>query len=159
MTRQEKSDLIDQFEAGGSAFADTADMSRDLLTFRPFPEAWTIHEQVIHFLESDITAFHRYRRAVAEPDTQVLGYDEEIWTKKLDYHKQDLGLALSLIHVIRQFMASHLRTLVDDDWTAYAYTHSVAGRVNLESFIKTYTDHVRFHRELIDRNMAAFAKK
>src|SRR5262249_46549267 len=149
----EKKTKIDAFEKGGSAFDDTAKLSKAVLTYRPFPEAWTIHEHVVHFLESDIATFTRYRRAIAQPSTLILGYDEEVWTPALDYHTHDLGATLSLIKGLRSYMAAHLRTIADKDWTKLSYIHSSSGRVNLEEWIDSYVDHIRFHRELIERNL------
>lgn len=156
MTPQEKHTFIDRYQAGADAFDDVLDMPAALLTFRPFPDAWTIHEHVVHFLESDIAGVHRYRKAVAEPGGPVVGYDEERWTPALNYHAVSLADTVSAIKLIRRIAANHLRTMVDRDWTAYAYNHSSAGLVNLEEWIDTYVDHVRFHRELIDRNKKLF---
>jgi hypothetical protein len=90
---------------------------------------------------------------VAQPETQVLGFDQ-VWTPALDYHSHDLGATVTLIKLLRSYMAAHLRTLVDRDWTKLAYIHSSYGRVDLEGWIDSYIDHVRFHRELVDRNIA-----
>ncbi len=153
MDTKEKLAAIDSHERGGSAFDDLRYLDPALLTFRPFAGAWTIHEHVVHFLESDIASFHRYRSAVAKPGSPVLGYDEEIWTPSLGYHDQDIGETLLLIGLLRSYAATHLRLIADRDWTALAYVHDSKGRVDLEHWIVQYIDHVRFHRELIDRNL------
>ena len=151
MTTTEKLSLIDQFEAGADAFDDVLALSQDLLTYRPGPEAWTIHEHTVHFVESDIAAFHRYRKAVAEPGGPVVGYDEDRWTAALGYHNTSLADSLALLKVLRKIAAAHLRTIADRDWTQFFYLHSSNGAVSLEAWIVSYVDHVRFHREYIDR--------
>ena len=153
MDTKDKLAAIDLYERGGSAFDDLRYLDPELLTFRPFETAWTIHEQVVHFLDSDIASFHRYRTAVAVPGGPVLGYNEEAWTPALGYHGQDLGDTILLIGLLRSYAARHLRTMADRDWTALAYVHDAKGRVDLEHWIMQYIDHVRFHRELIDRNL------
>lgn len=153
MDAVEKRAAIDAFEAGGAAFDDALSMDGALLRYRPFDAAWTIHEHVVHFLESDMATFVRYRKAIAQPGGAVLGYDEEIWTPALDYHGHDLAATLLLIRTLRSYMARHLRSIVDRDWKALAYVHDSKGRIDLEEWIAQYTDHVRFHRELIDRNI------
>jgi hypothetical protein len=158
MTTAEKHTLIDRYLAGADAFDDVLTMPVALLTFRPFADAWTIHEHTVHFLESDIASFHRYRKAVAEPGGPVVGYDEEAWTPALNYHAVSLAETVAAIKLIRRIAASHLRTIADHDWTALAYNHSSTGLVNLEQWIDLYVDHVRFHRELIERNKNLFAK-
>lgn len=158
MTVAEKDVLITQYLAGADAFDDTLSMDKALLLFRPTVDAWTIHEQVVHFMESDVAAFHRYRKAVAEPGGAAVGYDEEVWTPALNYHAVSLPDAILLIKGLRRVAAAHLRSIVTRDWTLLTYTHSSFGPVNLESWLSTYVDHVRFHRDLVDRNQRLFAK-
>jgi hypothetical protein len=153
MNSIEKKSAIDRFEAGGAAFDDLLSLDEKSLNGRPFSEAWTIHEHVVHVLEADIATFHRYRRAIAEPGSAVLGFNEEVWTPALNYQTHDLGATISLIRALRSYTAAHLRTLVEKDWTLWAFKHDSAGLVNLEAWIEMYIDHIRFHRELIDRNL------
>jgi hypothetical protein len=158
MTLAEKQTLIDKFRAGAEAFDDVLSMDPAVLTFRPSVDAWTIHEHVVHFLESEIATFHRYRKAVAEPGGPVLGYDEELWTPALNYHATSLSDAVAAIKLLRRIEAAHLTTLVTRDWTALTYTHNVSGSVNLEQWIVLYIDHVKFHRDYIERNLKLFKK-
>ena len=153
MNATEKLEAIARFEAGGTAFDDLLSLDTKSLNWRPFPDAWTIHEHAVHVLEADIATFHRYRRAIAEPGSAVLGFNEEVWTPALNYQTHDLGATLALIRALRAYTAAHLRTLADQDWTLWAFRHDSAGLVNLETWIETYIDHIRFHRELIDRNL------
>ncbi len=152
MTQDEKKNRINAFEEAADAFDDILGLPPEILTFRPFEDAWTIHEQIVHCLEVDAAFFHRYRRAVAQPETEVLGFDQS-WTAALDYHSHDLRASLQLIQALRRYMAAHLRTLVQRDWTQLAYVHSQSGRMDLEKGLAAVIEHVRFHRELIDRNL------
>jgi hypothetical protein len=152
MTADEKRKLIQSFEKGADAFDDVLSLPTAVVNFRPMPDAWTIHENVVHCLEVDAANFHRYRRAIAQPGTKVLSFDQ-VWTSALDYPSHDLSASLVLIKLLRRYMAIHLRSLAERDWTQFAYIHSKAGRVNLEEALTGYVDHVRFHRELIDRNL------
>ncbi|MBN1894747.1 DinB family protein [bacterium] len=158
MTSGEKRSLIDSFEKSSDAFDDVLKLPPEVLKFRPFPDAWSILEQIVHCLDVDAANFHRYRRGIAQPETQVLGFDGT-WTSALDYQSHDLEETVALIRLIRRYMAGHLRRLVDHDWKHYAYIHSQYGRIDLERAIADYTDHVRFHRELIDRNLKLWEQK
>ncbi len=152
MTAGEKRKLIDSFQKGADAFDDVLSLTTSITHFRPFPEAWTIHEHIVHCLDVDAANFHRYRRAIAQPGTTVVPFDQ-VWTSALDYHSHDLSASLVLIKLLRRYTAIHLHSLVDRDWTQFAFLHPKSGRVNLEEAISSYIDHVRFHRELIDRNL------
>lgn len=159
MEAMEKRELIDRFEGGARALEDTRSYPKELLTFRPFPDAWSIHEHVVHVLESDMAGFHRYRRAIAEPGTPVLGYDELVWTPALNYHSHDLGATLDLFAAERRYVAAHLRGIVETDWSVYSYRHSQFGQVGLEQWLSDYVDHVRIHRDYIDRNLRLWVSK
>lgn len=159
MTPTEKEALIARYAAGADSFDDCLSMEPALLTFRPSTDAWTIHEHVVHFVESEIATFHRYRKAVAEPAGPVIGYDEDQWTAQLNYHATSLADALALLKLLRRIASAHLRTIVLRDWTALTYTHSSQGPVNLETWIGLYIDHVTFHREYIERNKKLFARQ
>lgn len=159
MTPAEKETLIARFEAGAAAFDDVLALSPELLTYRPTADAWTIHEHVVHFVDSEIATFHRYRKAIAEPGGPVVGYDEDLWTPALNYHAVSLADALALLKLLRRIASAHLRTLVDRDWTAFSFTHSTKGSVHLEEWIVSYIDHVRFHREYIDRNKKLYPSR
>jgi len=156
MTTAQKEALIAEFLKGADAFDDVLSMSPALLTFRPTTEAWTIHEHVVHFVESDLATFHRYRKAVAEPGGPVVGYDEEIWAHALKYHGTNLADSLALLKLLRRIASAHLGSIVDRDWTTLTYTHSSQGPVNLETWIALYIDHVDFHRKYIERNRQQF---
>jgi hypothetical protein len=156
MTPAEKDTLIDRYEAGAHAFDDVLSLPAALLTFRPSVDAWTIHEHVVHFVESDIAAFHRYRKAVAEPGGPVVGYDEDKWTAVLNYHATSVADSLALLKLLRKIAANHLRTIATHDWSRYTFQHSSKGTVALEAWVADYIDHVDFHRQYIERNKSLF---
>ena len=158
MTPAEKETLIDRYLAGADAFDDVLKMEPALLTFRPAVDAWTVHEHVVHFAESEVATFHRYRKAVAEPGGPVVGYDEEKWTPALNYHATSLFDSIALLKLLRKIAGAHLRTIVTRDWTLLTFNHSSRGAINLEAWIADYIDHVRFHREYIERNKKLFKK-
>jgi len=155
MTRNEKICLIDRFERLSYEFDDVLELSNELILFRPFEDAWSIKEQIVHCMEVDVANFHRYRRAIAQPDTPIISFDQ-VWTKNLDYQLSDLKLNIDLIKMVRAYMVSHLKTIADCDWAKYAYIHDKRGRIDLEEALCQFSDHVDFHRKLIDRNIELF---
>ena len=158
MTKVEKLKYIADFENASSMFDDTRSLSDDLILFRPFADAWSIKEQIVHSMEVDLAYFHRYRRAIAQPETQIISFSQ-IWTSALDYQSSDLLAAIDLIKAVRKYIASHLRTIVDHDWKKYAYVHDNKVRIDLEEALIDNIDHVIFHRNLIDRNISLYESK
>ena len=132
MTTQQKLALIDQWEGAAKLFDGYLELPAAILAYRPAPDMWTIHEHIVHTLESEICAFHRYRKAIAEPGGEVLGYDEEAWTPALDYHGNDLDDVVALFKMMRKLAAAHLRRIAGADWSVYRYKHNQFGMVGLE---------------------------
>jgi hypothetical protein len=158
MTANEKLKYLKKFEKASNAFDDVLILDDDLILFRPFEDGWSIKEQIVHCMEVDVANFHRYRRAIAQPETQIISFSG-VWTSTLDYQSSDLPSAIELIKLVRKYMASHLKTIVNHDWQKYATIHDEKGRINLEEALIGYIDHVDFHRKLIDRNIALFKSK
>jgi hypothetical protein len=158
MTVEEKLKVLKQFEDASNAFDDVLTMSEELILFRPFEDAWSIKEQIVHCMDVDIANFHRYRKAIAQPEAQIISFTG-VWTSALNYQSADLASAIELIKNVRKFMIAHLKTIVNHDWKKYAYMHDEKGRVNLEEALIDYAAHAEFHRKLIDRNVELFMCK
>ena len=103
MTTDEKLKCIHLFENLAHAFDDVLKLSDDVILFRPFEDAWSIKEQIVHCMEVDMANFHRYRRAIAQPETQILSFDQ-IWTSALDYQSSDIRSAIDLIKMVRRYI-------------------------------------------------------
>ncbi len=150
-----KKRLIHQFEESANAFDYVLDLPEDLIQYRPFDDAWSIKEQVVHCLDFDIANFHRYRWAIASPGTEVLSFDAS-WAGKLDYQSYDLKPTLELIKMIRRYISAHLYSIVEENWGEYHYRFSNDNSINLSGALQHYVKHVSFHRELIERNINLF---
>jgi hypothetical protein len=155
MNKEEKLKYIADFENASSMFDDIRSLPDDLILFRPYADSWSIKEQIVHCMEVDLANFHRYRRAIAQPETKIISFSQ-IWTSALDYQSADLLATIDLIKTVRNYIASHLRTIVDQDWKKYAYAHDKKGRIDLEEALIDYIDHAIFHRNLIDRNISLY---
>jgi hypothetical protein len=155
MTKEDKLKLIEQFENLSKAFDDVLELNHEIILFKPFSDAWSISEQIVHCVDFDVANFHRYRWSIVSPGTRVLSFDQS-WTSILNYQSSDLREAVNLIKIVRKFMAAHLKAIVDDDWEKYSYTFGAEKAFDLEEALKHYIKHVGFHRELIDRNIKLY---
>jgi hypothetical protein len=155
MTTEKKLKLIDQFCDGSKDFDDTLGLDKDILLFRPSDDAWSIIEKVVHCADFDVASFHRYRWGIVSPGTTVLSFDGT-WTSILDYQTSELASAINIIKSVRYFMATHLKHIVEDDWSGYRYAFNDGTSFNLEQALQHFINHVGFHRELIDRNIRLF---
>lgn len=156
MNTENKLRLIEQFYDLSKAFDDTLAFDRDMVLFKPDHDSWSIIEQIVHCVDFDVANFHRYRWGIVSPGTTVLSFDGT-WTSILDYQASELPLAINTIKAVRSFMSSHLKHIVEADWTKYGYSFGNGKSFNLEEALQHFIDHVGFHRELIDRNIKLFS--
>ena len=56
-------------------------------------------------------------------------------------------------------MSSHLKSIVDSDWSKYVYSFGDGAEFNLEEALQHFNSHVGFHTELIDRNIKLFNQR
>ncbi len=117
---------------------------KQMWTYRAGPDEWTIHETIVHMADSEVNSYVRCRRIIAEPGSEVLGYDEEAWAKKLDYHARSAQDALRLLRALRAANAELVRSLPDEVW-ANAVNHSENGRTTLDDWLHTYERHIPEH--------------
>ena len=64
-------------------------MPEKMWQYKPGPAEWSIHEVLVHLADSEANLYVRARRFIAEPGSKVLSFDNDLWAKALDYHKQD----------------------------------------------------------------------
>lgn len=117
---------------------------REMWTFRPDEQDWTIHEIVVHIADSEANSYIRCRRFIAEPGSDVLGYDEAGWAHKLDYHSQSAADALELFRLLRHSSYALIRNLPETVWSN-TVVHSESGRMTFDDWLDTYTRHVPQH--------------
>ncbi len=122
---------------------------RPMWQWRPSPDRWTIHEIVVHIADSEANSYIRCRRFLAEPGSQVLGYDENAWARELHYHEQDPEAALELFRWLRRQSHALIQNLPDSVWSHTVY-HSENGLTRMDDWLITYDRHVLDHIAQMD---------
>jgi uncharacterized damage-inducible protein DinB len=146
--------VIDAYEAGGAKLrAAVAGLTREQLTARPGPGAWSIQEVVIHLADSDAISIDRMKRMLIEDDPPLLYADETEYTRRLHPHDQDLDDALTLFEVGRRQFARVLRRLPPEA-LARGGTHNRRGKVTVGGTVPDYVEHVDYHIGFIRRKRA-----
>jgi hypothetical protein len=127
----------------------------EVLQWRPSPDKWTIHEIVIHIVDSEAHSFIRCRSAIAESGKAVVPYDQEKWTPSLHYDQQDVNENLNLLKYLRSTTYRLLSSLSDSEWSR-TYLHPEHGEMNLEDWLDSYNGHLTGHMNQIKRNYEAW---
>jgi hypothetical protein len=159
MNQQDKLALIDRFASAVDPLVDfVGALPSAAVDFRPaLPDAWTVREHAVHFLDADTFAYGRLRLCVAEPGAQVHVWDEIAWQARARYETSDALAVLELARALRKAVAAMARALLDQDWEAYYVRHAQRGRLTLADVLVFYTEHAQFHLDYMRRNRDACA--
>src|SRR5258708_37393443 len=118
MTREERTRKIESY---GTAYTQLTEALKQfpvgMWQFRPAPNDWTIHEIIVHITDSETNSYVRCRRAIAQPGSAVLGYDENQWAKLLKYHERSTDDALELFRALRLASYKLIRSVPDSTWS------------------------------------------
>ncbi|HET7875804.1 MAG TPA: DinB family protein [Methylomirabilota bacterium] len=156
MDRSLRERLIAEYARGPerlqSALAQVPDEARQ---WRPKPGEWSAHEIVVHCADSETNAALRIRYLVAEKDPLLLGYDQDEWARRFDYHRHPLDLALATVDTVRANTTALLRRLSEEDWQR-AGRHTESGRYTALDWLRVYAEHLDAHARQIEANLAAW---
>ena len=158
MDKTEKLALIARFENAVDPLIDfVKGIPPAALDHRPdLPQAWTIREHAVHFLDADTFAHGRLRLAITEPGADVFVWNEQAWQERGRYETADALASLETSRALRKVASAMARALVETDWESYYVRHAVRGRLGLAQIFKVYVDHAPFHLDYFQRNLDAF---
>lgn len=156
LTMEERDQLIENYAAGPARLtAALARAPEEARRWRPAPGEWSVHEIIIHCADSEAHAAGRIRTLIAEPAPLIVGYDQEAWAIRFDYHALPLEPALTTVAAVRANTVPLLRRLTDADW-AREGRHTESGRYGAEDWLRTYAAHLDDHCDQIAANLAAW---
>jgi hypothetical protein len=152
----ERHALIDQYAAGPRRLREAFEqVPQAALQWRPAPGKWSVHEVVVHCADSEMNAALRIRYILAESPATIIGYDQDVWSRTLDYHAHDVQAALAAVEAARGHTVPLLRTLDNAAWARMG-THTEVGAYGAEHWLQTYAAHLETHARQIQRNLDAW---
>lgn len=126
------------------------------------PGKWSIRQIVAHLADADLVGAHRFRQLIAEDDPTLVAFDQNLWTKNLDYARRKPKQSLESFRRIR---AENYELLKELPPSAYdrAGNHTERGRLTLGEMLEGYAGHAEAHvrqmQEIRDAYKAARGKK
>jgi hypothetical protein len=157
MTIQE---LLKRFAAAPSELeAKLRGLDEEGLRFRPFADAWTVHEQVVHMADAEINGSVRLRKILAESGVAVDVMDQDRWFAGLDYHSQSLDRSVRLFRLLRESAADLLSRARERMWEGNWIRHPERGKLTLRAWLELYVEHSDTHLGYIERNLRLWREK
>jgi hypothetical protein len=144
MDQSERDALIAQYKSGfDEVHSALQQLSEADLDRRPTSGGWTPREIVHHLADSETISTIRLRRLLAEERPIIVGYDEELFARKLHYDRP-ITASLEVLRAVRSSNSELLEWLSDEEWTREG-THSEQGRYTVEDWLRIYAAHAHDH--------------
>ncbi len=150
--------LIDRYAAdAGKLRQSIAGLSPEQLKAFPVPGTWSIHQIVIHMMDSDLIGADRMKRVAVEsrPPT-LIGYDETAFSNGLSYHELDPQKACDVFELNRELTAEALRRVPESAFARIGH-HNEHGDMTLAELVQNYVDHLEHHLKFITQKRALLA--
>ena len=114
------------------------------------PDGWTPRHFIHHLADSEAQSYARLRRLIAEPNTTIQGYDENIWANNqtLAYGSHEIASALAVYKAVRQ-ASYELLLRLDESLLDNKGTHTESGEYSVRDWIRSYTNHPIDHANQI----------
>ena len=129
----------------------------DCLQYKPdITDAWSIHEHVIHMVDSEINAFLRLKTILGQPGSRTFIIDESEWVRKIDYEKENIEDYLDIFKLIRKVERDLILTCIksEKDYSQNYAVHDSFGKVDINTWISWYSEnHISEHLDYIKRNL------
>ena len=149
--------LLDRYQSGAALLRRAWEEAPvEARSWRPGAGKWSAHEVVVHCADSETYAAIRIRLLLAEPEPLIVGYDENVWAQRFDYHATDPELALRLVETVRAHTMAMLEHLPDSAWGRLG-RHTQSGPYGTDDWLRSYGEHLEIHAAQIRRNLAAWS--
>jgi hypothetical protein len=159
MTPEERSKIIESYGMAYQALlAALQRFPKEMWQFKPAPDAWSIHEMIVHIADSEVSSYIRCRRLIVEPGSIVVGYDQDKWAQELDYHSQSAEDALELFKYLRNSSYLLIQDLPAATWSN-TVEHTERGTLSMDDWLKIYEHHIPAHIEQMQANYDVWQKQ
>jgi len=113
-------------------------------------DGWSPRQVVHHVADSEAQSYARLRRLIAEPGTQIQGYEEAIWgeNQTLGYTELPIDISLAVIKSVRASSLEIIKRLSIDQ-LENSGVHSESGPYSIKTWLQTYTQHPLDHANQI----------
>lgn len=122
------------------------------------PGKWSIRQIVAHLADAELVGAHRFRQLVAEENPTLVAFDQNLWTKNLDYAKRKPKQSLESFRRLRAESYDLLKDLPGDAF-ARAGNHTERGRITLGELLEGYAGHAESHARQMQAIREAYKQR
>lgn len=119
--------------------------------------AWSIHQLIVHLMDSHVTAAWRMRKIIAENNPLITAYDESAFVARCGYENTDTRTATEIFRIVQRMMADVLKHQPDEAFHRTGI-HTERGKITLGEMVPDYIEHVEHHMKYIRAKREALGK-
>jgi hypothetical protein len=148
-------DLAAEYEASTQEFLQLVNSLKESDLDRSDAEGWTPRQVIHHVADSEAQSYARLRRLIAEPGTQIQGYDEGKWAENptLAYKDSDTTASLEVFAAVRKSSFLLLQRLTEAQLDNKG-VHTESGEYSVRTWLSTYTNHPKDHADQIRKQLS-----
>src|ERR1051325_4840504 len=138
-------DLLERFRRGPEVLAVVlTGVFGDEEDFVTASGQWSIRQIIAHLADAELVGAHRMRAVIAEENPTLTGFDQDAWTRNLDYAHRKPKQSLESFRRQRAENYDLLKNLPEN---AFARTgnHTEIGAVTLLKLVEGYAEHAESH--------------
>ena len=139
-------DAADSYAQATAEFLDVANQLSDTQLDVSKAGSWSARQIIHHVADSEAQSYARLRRLIAEPGTQIQGYDEAGWgeNETLGYKVLPIAQSLEVFKAVRVSSLEIIKRL-NPTHLDNSGLHSESGEYTLKTWLETYISHPLDH--------------
>lgn len=143
-------EIIEEYKKATETFIAIASKLTEIELDKPQNDSWNARQVVHHVADSEAQSYARLRRLIAEPGTQIQGYDEAGWgeNETLGYKVLPVEISLAVFSAVRASSLEILKRLTEEQ-LGNSGVHTESGEYTLKTWLETYINHPIEHAEQI----------
>jgi hypothetical protein len=127
-----------------AAWRDLVDESGDRLNLSPTDGEWSVLECLGHACDAEVVCSGRYRWIVAHDEPPLVGYDQDLWVRRLRHRDDNVEDLFALLEPLRRAnLALWARSTPEE--RARVGMHSERGPESYDLTFRLLAGHDRFH--------------
>jgi hypothetical protein len=141
---------IDEYRQATEEFILLATQLTATQLDKPQNNGWSARQVIHHVADSEAQSYARLRRLIAEPGTQIQGYDESGWGENeiLGYKELPIENSIAVIKAVRTSSLDILKRITIKH-LENSGIHSESGKYTVLNWLNTYIKHPLEHAEQI----------
>jgi hypothetical protein len=149
---------LERFRRGAELLATVlTGAAGEEVDFAPEPGKWTIRQIMAHLADSELVGAHRLRLVIAEDNPTLTAFDQDAWTRNLDYSRRKPTQSLDTFRRLRAENYELLKGVPEGGFDRIG-AHTENGAMSLRRLLQGYADHAESHARQVQTIRAQYKK-